>query len=423
MTRPEKTGHCVRTALLTKSGRPDEDARLCSSRGPACTAEVDRIDASAWADLVQNFGDLTIYQTWPYETARWGEHRVSRLVLRRGTDVIAAAQVRLIRLPVLNAGIAYVFRGPLWRLRGAETAPEVFREMLRALRTEYATRRGLLLRLLPNEVDEETNPCRAILEAEGFHRSETARPHRTFLLDLSPSMEDLRKALRHAWRTNLNKADKRAFQIEMGADDTLYGRFLDLYRQMHDRKQFVQLVDVNHFREVQRRLPDPLKMQVMICSLEGAPVAAGVCSALGQAGIQLFLATSARALEIQGAFRVFWTQIQWLKDHGFRFFDLGGIDPESNPGGYRFKAGLSGREVNHIGEFQVCESPVSAIAVKTMETGRAGYLRSRTWLNQVARSWLQRKPRKQETTGGATVETRSKEEKGNRSAPSSEGNP
>jgi lipid II:glycine glycyltransferase (peptidoglycan interpeptide bridge formation enzyme) len=73
-----------------------------------------------------------------------------------------------------------------------------------------------------------------------------------------------------------------------------------------------------------------------------------------------------------------WEQIQWLKDHGIRFFDLGGIDPEANPGGYRFKSGLSGRDVRHIGEFEACAGGLSRRLVHGAERARAAFRSLRT---------------------------------------------
>jgi lipid II:glycine glycyltransferase (peptidoglycan interpeptide bridge formation enzyme) len=34
--------------------------------------------------------------------------------------------------------------------------------------------------------------------------------------------------------------------------------------------------------------------------------------------------------------------IMWLKENGYKWYDLGGINPEENPGTYQFKRGLSG---------------------------------------------------------------------------------
>jgi hypothetical protein len=51
--------------------------------------------------------------------------------------------------------------------------------------------------------------------------------------------------------------------------------------------------------------------------------------------------------------------IGWLKERGVRWYDLGGIDPEGNPGVYHFKKGFSGMDVSQISPLVASESVLS----------------------------------------------------------------
>jgi lipid II:glycine glycyltransferase (peptidoglycan interpeptide bridge formation enzyme) len=339
---------------------------------PDVAIRVDEAEPAAWDALVERFDDATVYQTWGYEAVRWGERRMSHLVLERDGRAVAAAQVRVLRVPGCNCGIAYVYRGPLWRPRGAIADTGMFSEVLHALYREYAVARGLLLRVMPNEPEERTEELAASLKYQGYTRA-SATPYRTFVLDLSPELEALRKGLRHQWRTNLNKAVARSFRVDEGVTDKLYGEFVELYNEMHARKGFRRYVDVEEFRRIQQGLPDSLKMRVMVCRLEGEAVAGVVFSTLGSTALNVFLATSARALEVQGAYRLLWEEIRWLRERGVRLLDLGGVDPVANPGGYRFKQGLSGREVRHLGVYEACENGTSWLCVRAAEKLRDAY--------------------------------------------------
>ena len=97
---------------------------------------------------------------------------------------------------------------------------------------------------------------------------------------------------------------------------------------------------------------------------EGIPVAGVVCSAMGDSAIYLFGATSDQGLTTRGAYLLQWAMIQWLKDRGTRWYDLCGIDPIRNPGGYSFKKGLSGADVSHLAPMLACDSIVSTAFVK-----------------------------------------------------------
>ena len=82
-----------------------------------------------------------------------------------------------------------------------------------------------------------------------------------------------------------------------------------------------------------------------------------VASAMGDSAVYLLGATSDSGLNSKGAFLLQWTWIQWLKENGCESYDLGGIDPERNPGVYHFKSGLAGLDVTAglpAGRLQQC---------------------------------------------------------------------
>ena len=144
----------------------------------------------------------------------------------------------------------------------------------------------------------------------------------------------------------------------------LYQIFLDLQKEMIARKKFVPGVDYDEFRKIQKNLPDPLKMKIMLCEYDGKPVSALVGTAIGDTGIYLLGATSSKGMKTKGSYLLQWEMIKFLKELGCRYYDLGGINPDKNPGVYHFKAGLGGKDVYHIGQFEACESLISSFLVK-----------------------------------------------------------
>ena len=87
------------------------------------TAEFDIVDKYEWDKIIDQFSDANIYQTWSYDAIRCGEENISHLVLRLADKIIAAAQARIVRLPLLGLGAAYVRWGPLWQLRNQTVDP------------------------------------------------------------------------------------------------------------------------------------------------------------------------------------------------------------------------------------------------------------------------------------------------------------
>jgi lipid II:glycine glycyltransferase (peptidoglycan interpeptide bridge formation enzyme) len=343
---------------------PSVDAPPSSVVSPpsSVTTEVDQVTEEEWSALLGQFADATIYQTWPYGAVRWGAQNLSHAVLLQGNDVRAAAQVRIAKLPGVRAGIAYVAWGPLWQRKNETPEPSVLGSFLRVLRQEYAERHGLALRVRPNVFDEPQSSIRTVLEQEGF----TFCPlrNRTILIDLSPPLKDLRSGFRRRWRQTLDKAETAGIETVLGTDIRLYDEALRIYEEMHDRKGFTEFVNVAQFRDMQARLPAEHKMQILLCRLEGAPIAALAWATVGDAGLPLLAATGRKALENDAAYLMWWKMLEWLKLNGFRCCDVGGINAERNPGSYIFKTGMAkkhGSEMDLLGDFECCKNPFSSL--------------------------------------------------------------
>ena len=350
------------------------------------SVEVDAVTEGRWYDVLEEFSDANIYQTWAYEATRARLQKMSHLVLRKDGAVVAAAQARLVALPFIKAGIAYVRWGPMWRRRSLPPDADVFRQAVRALRNEYACRRGLVIRLRPALFKEFSPEFAAILADEGY-ASRREPPERTLHLDLTRSTGELSAAMRPHWRRQLRKAEKGGLEVVEGAADPLFGDFIRLYREMVRRKRFAEPNDISHFRSTQQRLPPHLKMRILLSKKDGESCSGLVCSAMGDTAIYLFGATSDSALETRGSYLLHWTLIRRLKDFGTRIYDLHGINPEANPGTYRFKAGLcggQGTDLHFLGQFDAYSSSTSygcvVIAEQMQKVVRA--MRRRTPLEQ-----------------------------------------
>jgi lipid II:glycine glycyltransferase (peptidoglycan interpeptide bridge formation enzyme) len=145
-------------------------------------------------------------------------------------------------------------------------------------------------------------------------------------------LDQLRKNLDKKWRNQLNAAERNQFNVCVGSDSETYRSFCRLYVQMRERKHFQTSVDIEEFGRMQDQLPDARKMKVLICKQGDEPLAGLVASALGDSAIYLLGATSDAAMRLKAAYELQWTLIRLLKEQGIRYYDLGGTDPEANPG-------------------------------------------------------------------------------------------
>jgi lipid II:glycine glycyltransferase (peptidoglycan interpeptide bridge formation enzyme) len=328
--------------------------------------EVDSVTEQEWSELGRHFEDASIYQTWAYGSIRWGEKNLSHIVLKDGDDPVAIAQLRIVRPKGIRAGVAYLRWGPLCHSRARGLDADVVRAMADALRKEYTDKRGLCLEIVPNAFEESRRAEVFQGAFEQYQRKSVVgtEKYRTFLLDLSPPLDDVRRALHRRWRGYLNAAERNELQVREGEDLERYDAFCRLYAQMWKRKRFRTGVRIEEFARIQERLPQFERMKIFLCEHKGSPVAALVCSAMGDTGIYLLGASIDADMRLKASYLLHWNVIKWLKNSGIRYYDLGGIDPIKNPGGFQFKRGLSGVDGSHISPLVACDNGLSMAFAK-----------------------------------------------------------
>jgi len=351
-------------------------------------AHTDGLDKRRWTDIVSQFDDASLYQTWSFGAVRSGEDNLSHLVLRKGGHIVAAAQLRIVELPIVTAGIAYVTWGPLWRLQGSEVGSEIFRQMVRALREEYAGRRHLLLRLVPNEMEEDGEAVRSHLSEEGFRRNASPPPHQIVMIDLRRGVTDFRKSLRPSWRADLSRSQRNRFEVTYGNGLDFFNAFTELYEEMVRIKQLPRFAYVDEYRRIQEDLPPAHKMEVILCKYEGRPVSGILWSGVGKTAVTLFAATNEEGRKLRVSYYAKWCELLREKELGYKWSDYGGIDPERNPEGVRFKTGILGKAgengsvLRRIGEYDAFTGVLSRSVVRCGDLLRSNYRRLRTRISR-----------------------------------------
>ncbi len=330
--------------------------------------EIDSVDSFAWAETLRRFCDATIYQTWSYGAVRWGEKNLSHLILKKDGNIVACAQLVTIKVPLLQAGIAYMFGGPLWRKVGGEENTGIFRQIIRVVKDEYVESRGMHTRVMTPMHHDSADAVEEIMKQEGFECSPFPKTGRTLLLNIEPPLEDLRAAMQRQWRNNLKKSEMKGLELIQGSDSMLYDHFSDIYRKMHARKKFIEHVSIDEYGRIQSDLPEGLKMHIMVCKSDGHLCSALVSSAIGNVAINLLAASSSYDIEnrLNSSYLLFWKMLEWAKMQGCIWYDLGGVNPDQNPGGYQFKKGLAGKtgiDTYGFQRFDSCKSMLSSIMV------------------------------------------------------------
>ena len=161
----------------------------------------------------------------------------------------------------------------------------------------------------------------------------------------------------------MNRSEKNGLEVVEGTSDDLYEIFLKLQKEMQDRKQYQPTIDYVEFGEIQKKLPESMKMHIVICKHEGRARDGHdrVCNR-GQGHLPA-RRNGRNGDEAEERLPVAVEDDPVAAREGCRWYDLGGIDPENNPGVYHFKVGMSSVDVSHIGQYEANTSTISSLAV------------------------------------------------------------
>jgi Acetyltransferase (GNAT) domain len=334
--------------------------------------EIDQVTDTEWSHALSTFRDANLYQTWSYGEVRWGRRCTSHLILKRNGRVVAMAQVAVFKPLPLRMGIAQLRWGPVCLPKDGSNETDAAAVMADALYEEYVRKRGMYLRILPagwGHAEDDSALANALDTRFACEPFEAGESYRTMVVDLRPSLESIRKALDQKWRNQLNRAERNGLSVSEPSGESAFRVFAKLYEQMVARKQLVA-ADLDQFIQMQDRLPNRHAMKVLICEASGEAVAGLVGGAVGNTGIYLLGATNEQGMKSKGAYLLQWHMMAWLKQAGLEFYDLGGINPETNPGVYHFKKGMGGHDVQYPRPRVACSSTVSGMAGSALKLAR-----------------------------------------------------
>ncbi len=317
-------------------------------------ASIRHVDHAAWRELAARFLDDNYQQSPAYARAIARRQRaaVEHVVIEHGQEIAGVATIRVRTLPLIGGGIAYVTGGPLTRQARAGDVRRLG-HCLQTLSAEYVERRGLVLRVLAPVGSPPWNErASTAFVGAGMTPTDRSRRYRTLLLEIDRPLDEIRAGCSKYWRRNLRRAEQRPFVVQSGTTVDLFEPIQTLYARLRDRKGFHAPFDADFFRALQPDLPGDEQLTASVVQLHGEPVAGLVTSMLGDTCMPLLLAVDVEGLRGYAVYLLQWHSIVMARTRGLSYYDLGGIDPERNPGVYNFKLGLRGHDLCAPGPFE-----------------------------------------------------------------------
>lgn len=331
------------------------------------SAQTSHIDVAEWDRHLQEFQGANFFQTFGGAAEVGARRTMHPLVVRRDGRVAGMAIARQMRIPLTGVGFASVYFGPLWRRRGEPIDRENLRQTLRALRNEFVCRKGLTLRISPRAFREDCDGHTLVLAEEGF--TFVGNSKRRLLINLEPSLDDLRAGMTAHARRNLRTAERNNLEIFEGEGSKDFDIFRALYADTASRKQLSTVREIDQFRKATERLPKELKPKLLLCRSNGEICAGNLYSCLGTTCAFFASAANKVGMKLRAPYLLHWRSMVEAKQCGAQWYDLDGIDPENDPGPHRFKSGLAGvngRDTHTLGWFEASPERMTYRAAKVV---------------------------------------------------------
>ena len=316
-----------------------------------------------WNSIVENFADLSLLQTWEYAEAssRTRALDVSRLLFEVDGNIVGAAQAFVRAIPFSKGGAVVINRGPLWQRNPAD--PSRLEAMLAALRVFWVEQKRMYLRVSPAVKSGEMQE--SLFHGAGYQSAEYSRPWVSARLDLSKAPDLLRGSLRNNWAAALKKAEAAGITVECGIEEKLFDQVWSEFEQLGKRKAFHSTVTPGFLAAFQNIADKSRKLWSFTAEHNGRSLGGIALARYSSVCEYLVGAVNDEGKRLNAGQLLLWSAALGAKERGYRWLDLGGLDPEGTPKGILyFKDGLRAESYRYIGDFEAYLPGVISRAIR-----------------------------------------------------------
>ena len=311
---------------------------------------------SEWTDLVSGYQGLSLLQTWAYAEAktqmgpRIGPWKVWRATFKDEGRILGAAQGMVRPFPWLSGGLVWINRGPLWNRDGGDD-PSVLAAMMKELQHYWVEQRGMYLRIAPPAL--ANGGAANALAATGCGQVNGGSGWASARVDLSSTVESLRSQLHQKWRNCLNKAERLGLTTHNSSTDELFSELMVGYDTLLQERKYQTNVTPKFISRLQALLPAEHKLWVFTARQKDQPLGGILIARYGDTCEYLIGSINEAGRALNAGQLLLWQAVCQMKTLGYRWFDLGGMDPEHTPAGiFHFKAGLGGTSYRLVSEYE-----------------------------------------------------------------------
>lgn len=286
--------------------------------------------------------DATIKTGHFLQSKEWEEFQKSL-----GREVFRVGGVLVVKLP-LAFEKSYLYSAGTSDLRFSARGGSAFGGMIYDLRKLTKENQAVFLKY--EQMTEDEGFADELLNSGFVKSKKEVQPQKTTILDLIKSEDELLREMHQKTRYNIRLASRMSnIKCQMSNDST---GFWELIQKTAQRDRFS--THERKYYEKFSALPD---VKLFAAENQNKTVAANIVLFYDETVYYLHGASDYEYRNFMAPYLLHWETIKYAKEHGYKQYDLWGIDEKKWPGVTRFKRGFGGREVTYIGSYDYVFQP------------------------------------------------------------------
>lgn len=302
----------------------------------------------------------------PLQSYGWGEFRE-----QMGTKVVREGGLQITIHPIPHTS---------WTVGYAPKTGEITQEQTKILAKIAREHNCIFIKVEPKvEMGESRNWNREFRKL-GFVPGRSLFTKYNFVLDVTPSLDELKANFKQKTRYNIRVAEKKGVVVALDDSETAFARYLELTEETTKRQGFYAHGQKYH-QNMWRVLHQAGIAHLLVARYGGEIITTWVLFKFGNTLYYPYGASTREHREVMANNLVMWEAITLAKKWGLHYLDMwGALGPEADPsdpwyGFHTFKSGYGAKHVEYVGTWDYVAKPWLYPIYRLVETIRWKLLR------------------------------------------------
>ncbi|MCB2180239.1 peptidoglycan bridge formation glycyltransferase FemA/FemB family protein [bacterium] len=259
------------------------------------------------------------------QSSAWGIFKASsgmkvlRIIVKEEDKIVGGAQILLRSLPIIGS-IGYITRGPVAKDDRADILEFLFDHL------ETTAKEHQLL-VLSIGLPTAEKPYMDQLEKRNYMPSDFyVIPPTTVLTNLEGDDSEIMSQMKSRTRRNIRKGLKSGLVVREGTEADI--PLIFSWMEETAKQDHYYHYDLDYYYKALEILKANNILELFVADYDGEPISAIFVGVLGDWSVFKWGASSGEHLETRPNELLHWHAMQWSKEFGCKYYDMGGITPD-----------------------------------------------------------------------------------------------